>query len=566
MARSRLTLEQQVGGIFALLAVALVGATLLATDHFGRKAVTQAVRNQIASTADHFADALDRGMAERFREVKLLARSEPLRDNVAKDYGAVRSIFSRRKATLPEIAWIGFATPDGTVRAASDGLLEGVSVAERPWFAEGLKRAWVGDLHEAKLLATKLAPHPRGEPFRFVDVTAPVLNQAGAVVGVVGAHLSWTWAEEVRNDLLGSNEGATRALILSSDGEVVLGPRVGARPFTAEQIAFMKERRRGTLVSNGDGGPTLDGFAIAAGFRDYPGLGWIVVAQQPVTVAFATVEQTSWWVMSIGFALAALGGLAAWALARRVTQPIRALTAAAGQIGRDPHATMPRLTGTREITELSASLRALVRHVDAAERQAHDVAEHSLVSAQRFEREMTQLRVAADTDPLTGLLNRRAFFGVAEDAMDYRKRYGRNFAVLVADIDFFKQVNDTYGHAAGDVVIQQVGETLDGMVRTTDKVSRFGGEEFVVLLREVGAEGAEALAERMREAVRRTVVAFAEKTITVTISIGGTSAADGDQNIYEVIERADHALYAAKAAGRNRVVVTQASLSMRQAA
>jgi diguanylate cyclase (GGDEF)-like protein len=565
MKRGLLTLEHQIAALFAVLSISLVLISLGTTSFFGHREAVRAVENEIATVADHFADALDRGMFERFREVRLLALAEQIRDDITKNPASVRTVLNRRQATLPEIAWIGFASPDGIVRAASRGMLEGVSVAERPWFVEGLKKPWVGDLHEAKLLATKLGEHPRGEPFRFVDVTAPVYDRDGKTLGVIGVHLSWTWAEEVRSDLL-SDVADTQALILSSDGAVLLGQEVGAKPFSDERIAEMKKRKSGSFGTDGENGTTLNGYSVASGFRDYPGLNWIVVAQRPAAAAFARVGEISRWVVGVGTGVTIFGVLLAWWMARRLTRPIRDLTKAAGQIGRDPHATMPRFAGSREIGELSASLRALVRHVDVAERQAQHVSEHSLVTARRFEQEISALRVAADTDPLTGLLNRRAFLAVAEDAMNYHKRYGRNFAILVADIDFFKRVNDTYGHAAGDAVIRHVGDTLNSLVRTTDKVARFGGEEFVVLLREIGEDGVEALAQRMRHAVRRAVFTFDEKNVSVSVSIGGTLVSAEDRDVHDVIERADHALYDAKASGRNAVVIADRAVAARRAA
>lgn len=567
MRRSLLTLEHQIAALFAVLSITLILASLGATSFFGHREAVRAVEDEIATVADHFADALDRGMFERFREVRLLALAEQIRSSAGGDASAIRTIFTRRQASLPEMAWIGFATPDGIVRAASGSVLEGISVAERPWFAEGIKTPWVGDLHEAKLLASKLGPSPNGEPFRFVDLTAPVYAADGTTtLGVIGVHLSWTWAEEVRANLLSELAADTTAMILSADGKVLLGPEVGAKPFSDERIAEIRKTRKGSFGTAGETGTILNGFAVASGFRDYPGLNWIVVAQRPAAAAFARLEQTTRWVMGVGMGVSLLGVLLAWWMARRLTRPIRELTKAAGQIGRDPHATMPRFAGSREIGQLSASLRALVRHVDVAERQAQTVSESSALTAQRFEQEISALRVTADTDPLTELLNRRAFLGIAEDAMNYFKRYGRNYAVLIADIDLFKRVNDTYGHAAGDEVIRHVGKTLNGLVRSTDKVARFGGEEFVVLLREIGDESVEALAQRMRRAVRAAVFTFDGKTVSVSISIGGTLVSGQERDIHDVIERADSALYDAKASGRNAVVIADDSVEERRAA
>ena len=128
--------------------------------------------------------------------------------------------------------------------------------------------------------------------------------------------------------------------------------------------------------------------------------------------------------------------------------------------------------------------------------------------------------------------------------------------MLVIDIDFFKRINDTFGHSVGDDVIKSVGAIVLAEARTIDKVARFGGEEFVVLMRETEKQGPASLAERIREIIAGQLIEHPDHgTIHLTVSIGAAMAAASDRDIEDVIERADRALYQAKAAGRNRVVV-----------
>jgi diguanylate cyclase (GGDEF)-like protein len=171
------------------------------------------------------------------------------------------------------------------------------------------------------------------------------------------------------------------------------------------------------------------------------------------------------------------------------------------------------------------------------------------------------MQVLADTDALTGLLNRRAFLPLAGDAMSYFKRYRRTICILMIDIDHFKRVNDLYGHASGDVVIRQVGRIISEAIRTTDKVARFGGEEFVALLRETDLKGAAIFADRIRQTVANTVFEPEGQCLRATISIGMAEAEFTDGDIDHTIERADRALYAAKSGGRNCVRSFEASIS-----
>jgi diguanylate cyclase (GGDEF)-like protein len=170
----------------------------------------------------------------------------------------------------------------------------------------------------------------------------------------------------------------------------------------------------------------------------------------------------------------------------------------------------------------------------------------------QLKEDIVKLRELAETDFMTGLMNRRSFLAVAEDSFAFSRRYRRSMAALMIDIDHFKKINDTHGHAAGDDAIRHVAETIGGSIRTTDKAARFGGEEFVVLLREIDQETAILLAERIRKSIEAAVVRHGDTTIAMTVSIGLALFADRDRDVQDVIERADQALYVAKKSGRNR--------------
>jgi len=157
------------------------------------------------------------------------------------------------------------------------------------------------------------------------------------------------------------------------------------------------------------------------------------------------------------------------------------------------------------------------------------------------------------TDPLTGLYNRRYVNAHLEEALDPVSPGG--FAVLMFDIDWFKQVNDTYGHPAGDEVLREVAVRTLRSVRNFDLVARYGGEEFLVLMPETGMRNAYMVAERLRLAIAEQLFHLSgnDKDITVTISVGAAIAREGDTSAL-LVKRVDEALYAAKNDGRNRTV------------
>ena len=166
------------------------------------------------------------------------------------------------------------------------------------------------------------------------------------------------------------------------------------------------------------------------------------------------------------------------------------------------------------------------------------------------------------TDELTGLYNRRYLLAHLDELIDRINNDHINAAILLFDIDHFKQVNDTYGHAAGDDVLRELAARTVNSVRSVDLVARLGGEEFVVVMPDTDGTIATAVAERLRSAVARGpfIIGAGGMKVAVTVSIGVTAAAGSGDCREQLLKRADDALYSAKTAGRNRVVTRLAEL------
>ncbi|GDY34625.1 hypothetical protein ACINB_05170 [Acidovorax sp. NB1] len=162
-------------------------------------------------------------------------------------------------------------------------------------------------------------------------------------------------------------------------------------------------------------------------------------------------------------------------------------------------------------------------------------------------------------DPLTGLANRRHFRAVLEREIDRVTRSGEAALLLMLDIDHFKKVNDTHGHLAGDVVLQSVARTLSACVRPMDTLARYGGEEFAVVLPACQAAFGRVVAERIRRAVANTPIRISPGVeLNVTVSVGGAFAMQWIRSTTLLwTDRADHQLYQAKSAGRNRVSIEE---------
>ncbi|MGM9512924.1 diguanylate cyclase [Roseateles sp. DB2] len=171
-----------------------------------------------------------------------------------------------------------------------------------------------------------------------------------------------------------------------------------------------------------------------------------------------------------------------------------------------------------------------------------------------------KLRLQASTDPLTGAANRRAFQRSGQAEISRALRHGHALSLLMVDIDKFKLVNDSWGHPTGDRVIQALANTIQSLCRSHDLCGRLGGEEFAILLPQSDLAGAAALAERLRVAVEGMADVRSDngQEVRFTISLGASTLHGQDDSLDALLQRADRALYQAKEAGRNRVVLEQA--------
>ena len=160
----------------------------------------------------------------------------------------------------------------------------------------------------------------------------------------------------------------------------------------------------------------------------------------------------------------------------------------------------------------------------------------------------------AVTDTLTGLFVRRYFMEFAAEELERSKRHDLSCTLLMADLDEFKMKNDTYGHLTGDVVLREVAQLMRKNLREVDLIARYGGEEFILMLVETGPDQAMAIAERLRQLVEVQPIRAYDEALTQTVSIGMASFPDDGEGLQPLIDRADQALYAAKRAGRNRIV------------
>ncbi len=552
--RGRLTL--MFGGLSVIIGL-VVGFYL---EQVAARELTKSRVTNLSGIAQSVANVLSENLQERDREVSLMSKF-PVMTRGALNSDELRQRLEAAKSSVRSYAWMGVANSRGLVEVAAGGMLEGVDVSQRPWFAKGQLGPFMGDLHEAVLLARKL-PNPNpNEPMRFIDFASPIYGVDGRVRGVLAAHAHWSWVEDIvhtsvpRDDV----DQGVEVLILNRAGQV-LYPYDAMGAFAVPRIVVDQDIH-GLVAWDGEETYLTSSVRLKTGMST--DLGWRIVVRQAKSKALLPVTRLRTDFMVSGLLATLLLMLLAYRLAATFSQPVVKLSDAAQRVAQgDEGAVFTVASSTDEITRLSEALQGmtntLISRKHALEENNANLEQAVAERTAKLQEANQQLEQIARRDALTGLHNRLAANEKLRAEFLRMKRTGSIYAVLVMDIDHFKRVNDTYGHETGDQVLKRVANVLFMSARTTDVVARFGGEEFLVLLPDTSKEGAMYVAEKMRKAV-----ADADQPLVgqVTMSIGIAMVGLTDSGEDDAVRLADQALYRAKREGRNRIVLTQEDTS-----
>lgn len=351
-------------------------------------------------------------------------------------------------------------------------------------------------------------------------------------------------AKELQNRLIATVQAQTEVAAFALNEDIareVIGGLLANPQIKAVRI---KAHKNHTILASGG----IEGaFATADAVSTYPlrspvdrasEIGTIEIAISDEKVAEQVWESTQLLLGVIFLQVVLAASLIVWVSRRIILRPITALASRMANIvpGSGVRLAIPEAHENDEIGQLSHSANALI--------DAHEQA-------------LAELRELATVDALTGAFNRRHFRARMDDEL---ARLQRNetlkCVVLMVDIDHFKEINDTWGHAVGDKALSHLGIILRSNARKIDVVGRLGGEEFAILLVDIALPEAVNLSERLRQSVANTPVAHDGKLISMTLSIGVAAATSTDRDADGVLARADAALYQAKQQGRNRVVTS----------
>jgi len=551
----------------------VTGISVQSIDSFLRAGIDQRFPDLLRRTARE----LDNWYELRERELEVFAGSAILRESLPSfaPQGKARSETRRgRRAREDAERYLGYVLESFTHYQAlvildHDGeplLWVGEEVPLPPAFTESVRT--LGATRTSDIMSVvSTEPAEGGRPAEMngrIQLISTPLDVDGTSAA---ATLHAVVALDALTPLLQSQElGETGEIfIVGADGRYLAESRgplpaevySGVRPDAADapsEVHYYTSDRRQRVVG---AGLALDR------------LGWSLVAEQSYNEAFAPVVSSIGRVVLINLAIVVLFGLAALRIAASVVHPIRALSEAARRLSKgerrvvlpeEPEASTEVAILTRTFNEMSRRLTASAEDLEVS----HNAIEEANARLQTKNEELSRMNDVLEqlsiTDGLTKLHNHRYFQeGLTREAKR-ADRSARPLSLILIDIDYFKLWNDRLGHAAGDEILRRLAEVMNRVVRETDILARYGGEEFALLAPNTELEGAVNLAEKIRAEVSATAF-FIEppsETSSVTVSVG-VAAYRGDRR--RLFNDADRALYQAKEAGRDCVVVAGAEES-----
>jgi diguanylate cyclase (GGDEF)-like protein len=380
-------------------------------------------------------------------------------------------------------------------------------------------------------------------------VAVPIRAQDSRFLGLLAVKLNFQTVTEVLDRSTLAATGKT--YLIAPDGSVIAGSRQTSAEAFDVQHPFNAKYPSDTdaaLLEYRD----AEGKDVIGVLRRLSQLDWGVVAQIGKAEVYAQTARIRTLTVAIALGLLLVIGPAAYILGLTIVHPLSRLTEGAAKVaGGDLGVKLP-VIGRGEVGYLTEAFNDMVTRLRQDQEQ--------LATVNRALTERNQeLQTLSITDSLTGLSNRKHFTEVLENEVTRAARSQRGFSLAMIDADHFKEYNDTLGHQAGDALLKVIGDILRESLRSMDYASRYGGDEFLVLLPEVRIDGAVEVAERIREKVTEARLRRGTESAAVTVSIGVASFPEHGETPEAIIAGADGALYHAKRKGRNRVVVAESN-------
>lgn len=514
-------------GVFATLVTALAMTVLLSRRD--RDTLSDRVGRDLRGLSSDVAREIDVWLDQRVYDLRLRASPYVVSDNLARASGRgaaqavtrLRDYLNTIRQNLQGHAGLAIISANAQVLTTS-GSRTGFRLT-----VEHLNNLRTRDA----LIGEPYWDAPLGKA--VIVLVVPIRQDNGLFLGALSAKVNLDGVQGMVKRL--AAEASRDVYVITEAGRVVLGSTGSSAELMKTTLPAATTRelveREGQTVSQSRRG----GADVVAVLRRIPQLRWAAVAEAPrAEAARQAVVLRSQTILLITALILGIGALA-FVVAVVITRPLERLTEVTARVAAgDLSAELPS-GGRGEVGYLTRAFNTVVSRLRERESQG-------------------ELEKLSLTDSLTGLYNRRHLMGTLASEVQRSRRLRRSFSVLLADVDRFKQYNDTHGHLAGDGALVKIAEIFRRMTRSVDCVARYGGEEFVVMLLEANIATAALVAERIRAKVEAQDLGEG----SLTVSIGVAEYPDGGDTPEELIATADAAMYQAKGAGRNRVVMAGA--------
>jgi len=534
--------------VFALLATIIPSVTLGVISYVqNRKLLREKISNELRIATRQTASEIELWIKARSYDLKVFSSSYIISENLEKMLGLEKGNIERL------VAADRIKTYLQSVREKFSAYRELVIVnmigdplvsnrAEVP--VVNLPPQWLQELEGGKPI---IGP-PYNDPVlgrRVITLAEEIKSSENRRLGILATKIDLGSLYQIFKHRL--VEGADELYLANTKGEIIVASssfldRINRSAFVAGVLdADTRFPDNPTEYTSRHGHQVL-----GLGVR-IPNTDWSVVAEIKKADAYAEIVRMGELTTLIVVLLLVAMGLFAYLLGHSIVKPLQRLSGEAGKVASGNLQVDIPVQGNSEISYLTQVFNHMVASLQRGQEeisQAHE----ALIEKNR---ELHQLSI---TDSLTGIFNRKHVMDLFDMEFIRTQRYGTPFSVLIADLDHFKAVNDTYGHLAGDSVLRSIAKAMVESVRACDHIGRYGGEEFVVVLPNTGIDGAMDMAERIRRKIRLVTFNNDGQEFSMTLSIGLAVCHDDDNSVEAILKRADDALYRAKANGRDQAI------------
>ncbi len=511
--------------VFAVVATLVPAlAVTVASHRQSRPSIGDQVAPELRGASAGAAWEIDQWLSDRLRDLRVAATAYAVAENLARMQGSAAAVGRLReylnsvRERCPDCDALLVLDARGRFVTSSGGRMSGVQFSQDRLSALRTSDALVGDAYwDAGLGKVALA------------LAVPIRQADGRYVGALLAKTNLRSVADILQRLAPADSGDV--YLMNEQGRLILR----SRSSSADLMRTKVPPATAQALIDREGAPVqykrADGQDVIGTLRRVPALRWAAVVELPRA---EVVRRAGGSGSGVGVTLVLLlagAGLVAY-VGVLLVRPLERLAGAAGKVAAGDLSVELPSAGRGEVGTLTQVFKNLLMRLREREGQG----------------ELERLSV---TDALTGLYNRRHLMGTLANEVQRSRRLRRTFSVLLADVDHFKQYNDTHGHLGGDAALVKVAEILRKMTRGVDSVARYGGEEFVVMLIEAPIATAAAVCERIRARVAAEEFSGGK----MTVSVGAAEYPTHGDTPEELIASADAAMYEAKSGGRDRVVV-----------